>query len=181
MINTAYQKRINELMEEHQATNNAAIYFDMDGTITDLYSVPNWLNKLTTSNVTPYREALPIGNPEELKSVLERLKKCGYHLGVVSWCAKGGSKEYNQATRKAKKAWLNKYYPNIFEEVHIVKYGTPKHRTVNCSGILVDDSQDVRKAWGARSIDATDFQNILKNLKILLDFSTPNRNTVFTK
>lgn len=181
MINEAYSARVNQILTSQPHTIKPAIYFDMDGTITDLYSVPNWLDKLTTSNVTPYCEALPVGNPEELKSVLERLKKCGYHLGIISWCAKGGSKEYNKATRKAKKAWLNKYYPNIFEEVHIVKYGTPKHRTVNRSGILVDDSQDVRKAWGVRSIDATDFQNILKNLKILLDFSTPNRNTVFTK
>ena len=181
MINAAYQKRINALIEYQPHNAKPAIFFDMDGTITDLYSVPNWLDKLTTSNVTPYCEALPIGNPEELKSVLKRLKECGYHLGIVSWCAKGGSREYNQATRKAKKAWLDKYYPNIFEEIHIVKYGTPKHKTVSRSGILVDDSQDVRKAWGTRSIDATDFQNILKNLKILLDFSTPNRNTVFTK
>ena len=181
MLPPAYENRVKAIHSPSCSSSFPAIYFDMDGTITDLYSVPNWLDKLTTSNVTPYCEALPIGNPEELKSVLKRLKECGYHLGIVSWCAKGGSREYNQATRKAKKAWLEKYYPSIFDEVHIVKYGTPKHRTVNRSGILVDDSQDVRKAWGTRSIDATDFQNILKNLKILLDFSTPNRNTVFTK
>mgnify|MGYP002711290302 CR=1 FL=1 len=181
MINSAYQKRINVLMERQPHGIKPAIYFDMDGTIADLYNVPDWLAKLTTSNVTPYYEALPIGNPEELKNALEALKMRGYHLGIVSWCAKGGSKEYNQATRRAKKAWLERYYPGIFEEIHIVKYGTPKHRAVNHSGILIDDNQEVRRKWGSRSIDATDFQNILKNLKILLDISTPNRNTIFTK
>lgn len=179
MINEAYSARVNQILTRQPHTIKPAIYFDMDGTIADLYNVPDWLAKLTTSNVTPYYEALPIGNYEELKDTLKELKKCGYHLGVISWCAKGGSKEYNQATRKAKKAWLEKYYHGIFEEVHIVKYGTPKHRAVSRSGILIDDSQEVRQKWGSRSIDATDFQNILKNLKILLDISTPNRNTVF--
>lgn len=179
MINAAYEQRISELMAHEHRDTKPAIYFDLDGTICNLYGVPDWLAKLTSADVSPYIEAMPIGSPEELKAVLDGLRRRGYHLGVVSWCAKGGTREYNQRTRQAKKAWLAKYYPNTFQEIHIVKYGTPKHKVTKRPGILVDDNEAVRRAWGSRTIDASDFSNILKNLKILLDFTAQNRNTVF--
>ena len=37
-----------------------AIYFDMDGTIADLYGVPNWLDCLIAEKTKPYREAKPL-------------------------------------------------------------------------------------------------------------------------
>ena len=36
------------------------IYFDMDGTIADLYGVENWLNDLRTERTTPYEIATPL-------------------------------------------------------------------------------------------------------------------------
>ena len=33
------------------------IYFDMDGTIADLYGVDNWLEMLINEDATPYRVA----------------------------------------------------------------------------------------------------------------------------
>lgn len=36
------------------------IIWDMDGTIADLYNVPNWLQKVRTYDVTPYAEAAPM-------------------------------------------------------------------------------------------------------------------------
>lgn len=36
-----------------------AIYFDMDGTIANFYSVPNWLDYLIASDPTPYEVARP--------------------------------------------------------------------------------------------------------------------------
>ena len=38
------------------------IWFDMDGTIADLYSVNCWLEKLIAKNETPYTEAKGIVN-----------------------------------------------------------------------------------------------------------------------
>ena len=34
-----------------------AIYFDMDGTIANLYAVENWLDMLRAFNPTPYEQA----------------------------------------------------------------------------------------------------------------------------
>ena len=39
---------------------NKAIYFDMDGTIADLYGVTDWLPMLMNSGSTPYRVAQPM-------------------------------------------------------------------------------------------------------------------------
>ena len=36
------------------------ICFDMDGTIADLYNVPNWLPKLRAEDASPYEDAAPI-------------------------------------------------------------------------------------------------------------------------
>ena len=33
------------------------IWFDMDGTLADLYGVENWLEKLRASDPSPYAEA----------------------------------------------------------------------------------------------------------------------------
>ena len=46
------------------------IIFDMDGTIADLYSVNNWLDKLRAFDVTPYKNAKPLYDMEILKLVL---------------------------------------------------------------------------------------------------------------
>ena len=41
---------------------NKAIFFDMDGTIADLYGVDGWLDDLRAERVRPYAEAKPLVN-----------------------------------------------------------------------------------------------------------------------
>jgi hypothetical protein len=74
--------------------------------------------------------------------------------------SKESTREYDKAVREAKKLWLKAYGMwEVVEEVHMVKYGTPKHTTANIRhGILVDDNSDVREAWenyGGETIDPT--------------------------
>ena len=38
------------------------IYFDLDGTLADFYSVDNWLQKILENDSSPYREARPLQN-----------------------------------------------------------------------------------------------------------------------
>ncbi len=49
------------------------ICFDMDGTIADLYNVPNWLERLQAEDATPYLEAKPLWDMECLNNILMRL------------------------------------------------------------------------------------------------------------
>lgn len=125
------------------------LVFDMDGTIANLYGVPNWLEYLTNEDTTPYEIAEPLYNMETLKFLLLALKTQGYRIAVTSWLSKGGSAEYNKAVRNAKKEWLKKYdFP--FDEIHLVKFGTNKSNCTRAKGgyqILVDDNKEVRAKW----------------------------------
>lgn len=151
-----------------------AIYFDMDGTIADLYNYPDWLDCLNNSDVAPYVNAAPMTNMENLNALMEKFIAAGFIIGVISWAAMNGTKEYNKETRKAKREWINKYFPCV-SEFHVVKYGTAKHVTANIKGsILVDDNADVRMAWNNYteenySIDASDTANMIKTLENILD------------
>ena len=62
-----------------------AIYFDMDGTIADLYGVENWLAYLIAEDVKPYADAGVLVNMNSLARVLNRLQRKGYEIGIISW------------------------------------------------------------------------------------------------
>lgn len=145
-----------------------AIYFDMDGTIADLYGYENWLEMLRAEKTTPYEECGVLVNLKELREVLNEFIAAGITIGIISWGAMGGSKEYCKRTRKAKKDWCDYYFPDVFTEFHVVKYGTPKHyvRKIKDS-ILVDDNDGVREKWKGETIDAK--KDIIAILRVLLE------------
>ena len=134
-----------------------AIYFDMDGTIADLYGVADWEHKLRNEDVTPYIEAKPMYDMDTFNDVLRQLADAGIHLGVVSHNAIGASKGYAKAVRDAKLAWCEKYCPLLTNEFHVVKYGTPKHwpQRLKFETVLVDDNAAVRERYRGETIDAT--------------------------
>ena len=144
-----------------------AIYFDMDGTIADLYGYNNWLEMLRAEDTTPYEECGVLVDIEELREVLDDFIAAGITIGIISWGAMGGSREYCKRTRKAKIEWCEKYFPNVFTEYHVVKYGTPKHHVRKIKdSILVDDNAEVRQAWKGETVDAT--KDIIELLRELL-------------
>ena len=142
------------------------IYFDMDGTIADLYAVENWLPKLRSADASPYEDAVPMVRMNLLARLLNRLQTEGYRLGIVSWLAKNSDEDYDEAVTKAKLSWLETHLASVhFDEVHIVKYGTPKHEIVeNPLGILFDDEAPNREKWLGT---AYDIDNIIDTLKSL--------------
>ena len=146
-----------------------AIVFDLDGTLVDLYSVSEWLEKLRSYDATPYSAAKPIYDAKELIPLIAELKSRGFRIIVTSWLSKESTKEYDSAVRKAKKEWLAKYgFP--YDEIHLVKYGTPKTKCSRGKAkyqILVDDNAEVRSKWtfGA-TIDAN--ENIIPMLEAIL-------------
>lgn len=148
------------------------IYWDMDGTIADLYAVEGWLTGIDSRQVFPYVEAEPMWDMVRLASILGQLREMGYVIGVITWLSKSGTKEYNNAVRKAKREWLERYgLWELMDEVHMVKYGTPKHITANIRhGILVDDNKSVREAWenyGGETIDPTEVDVLEALMKMM--------------
>ena len=143
-----------------------AIWFDMDGTIADLYGVPNWLEYLINSDPLPYKAAKPLINMNSLARLLNRLQAEGYHIGIVSWLSKSGTESYNEAVTNAKLAWLNKHLHSVhWDEIVIVPYGTPKHEAVSIEGILFDDEEQNRTNWTGIAYDVENIIEILKGLR----------------
>lgn len=124
------------------------IYFDMDGTIADLYNVEDWLPKLRNSDPSPYTDAKPLLHFSTLARLLNAAQRSGINIGIISWTSKGGSATYNQDVMEAKRKWLRKHLPSVrFNEIHIVPYGYPKELFATDEDILFDDCEAVRKDW----------------------------------
>lgn len=144
------------------------LVFDMDGTIANLYGVNGWLESLRAYDSSPYEKAMPLYDMDMFNSILHIIKSKGWRIVVTSWLAKGSTPIYDKAVRKAKRDWLKKWGVP-YDEIHLVKYGTPKHRVTKYPfQVLVDDNEKVRDAWKGRTIDAN--KNIIHELiKIVTD------------
>ena len=149
------------------------ICFDMDGTIADLYGVNGWLEKLRAFDPTPYVEAEPMWDMNELAEVLMALKSVGTEIRIITWLSKETTTEYDNAVRLAKREWLEKCgFP--FDNFHGVAYGTTKANCVRKylnegEAILIDDNAKVREGWHlGEAINPTEI-NIVEYLKGLLN------------
>ena len=139
------------------------IYFDMDGTIADLYGVENWLEDIINRNVRPYAVAKPLVNLSLLARYLHILQSKGYKVGVITWLAKNSTDDSDAKVTATKKEWLEKRLPSVeFDEIHVIKYGTPKS-SVGC-GILFDDEEPNRNEWSGVAYDVDNIIEILKAL-----------------
>ena len=126
------------------------IYFDMDGTIADLYNVENWLVYLEDEKTLPYRKAKSLTDMRRLGKVINELQKEGHTVGIISWLCKHGSDEYNTRVVTAKQRWLERHLGAVtFNEMYIIPYGTPKHTItkIDNSCIIFDDNKKVRRDW----------------------------------
>ena len=142
------------------------ICFDMDGTLANLYAVENWLPMLRAENPKPYTDATVLLNMNMLARKLNQLQKQGHEIVIISWLAKFSSTDYDKAVTAAKLAWLKKHLGSVkFDEIHIVKYGTPKSLFCNSStDVLFDDEKSNRDNWDGIAYDV---QNILEILAMM--------------
>lgn len=146
--------------------NETTIFFDLDGTLADLYNVEGWLDMLLASDALPYEIAKPLVRLSALARLLNNLQKKGYRIGVISWLSKGSSPEYDKDVTAAKKKWLTKHLKSVnFDEINIVSYGTPKERFAKTENdVLFDDELQNRTNWTGKAFDVNDILGILKTL-----------------
>lgn len=139
------------------------IWFDMDGTIADLYGVEDWLSMLRNSDPRPYKMAKPLVRMQTLARLLNGLQKKGYEIGIVSWLSKTSTPDYDEAVTTAKLEWLAKHLASVkFDRIDIIAYGTPKQNGRN--GILFDDEKPNREAWTGEAFTEKDIMAVLKAL-----------------
>lgn len=142
------------------------IWFDMDGTIANLYAVENWLPKLRDYDASPYAEAEVMHNMSQLARLLNKVQAIGYGIGIISWLSKFPTPEYDKAVTEAKLSWLNIHLKSVhFNEINIVSYGTPKSDFMETENdILFDDEERNREEWEGKAYKPCEILSILKEL-----------------
>lgn len=143
------------------------IWFDMDGTIADLYAVNGWLEMLRAYNADCYRMARPMQNVAQLTRLLNLIQMKGVQIGIVSWSSKCSTKAFDVAVEQAKTDWLRKVFPSIrWDIIKVLPYGTNKSRATRASAtdFLFDDEEGNRKAWAGMSADPSHMMDILKDI-----------------
>lgn len=139
------------------------IYFDLDGTLVNLYNVPNWLQKIRNEDTSPFLEAEPLVNFSLFARYVNCLQKQGVRIGVITWTTKCSTQEYHNAVASAKREYLARHLPSVkFDEIHILPYGEPKEQVKKDGDFLVDDEYNNLANWGNGSIKAENIMNFLK-------------------
>ena len=143
------------------------IWFDMDGTLASLYDVKDWLPKLEAQDPSPYVEARPIHNMSRLARYLNKVKKLGYKIGIISWLSKVSTPDYDKEVINAKKDWLNKHLNSVdWDKIIITDYGTPKSNFImGTDDILFDDELSNRLEWFGAAYEPKDIFEVLKTLQ----------------
>lgn len=139
------------------------IWFDMDGTIADLYGVDGWLNMLINKDATPYAIAKPLVNLSALARLMHKAQRNGFEICIVSALAKNSTSEYDEKVKTAKMNWLKKHLASVqFDEIRFVPYTFTKNDVNSGNDILFDDEERHLTAWTGTAIHAT---KILETLK----------------
>lgn len=128
----------------------------MDGTISDTYSVPNWLDQLRNESVKPFEMAEPLISESTLLSLFT-----DENIIVCTMLPKGVSlgTPYADACQRAKQQWLKRYFPSLQNAVLFMEYGDNKSLgefSKNC--LLIDDSATIRDNFNGDTLNAAILQ-----------------------
>ena len=141
------------------------IWFDMDGTIADLYGVENWLEMLIAHDETPYTIAKGIVNLSLLARLMNKAQRNGYKICIVSALAKGSTNKYDERVKTAKLNWLKTHLKSVkFDEIKFVPYWFVKNEVNHDNDILFDDEERHLTAWTGRAVNANQMIETLKAL-----------------
>lgn len=139
------------------------IWFDMDGTIADLYGVNNWLEMLIAQDATPYAIAKPLVNLNTLAKLMHKAQRNGFEVCIVSALAKNSTPTYDEKVKTAKLNWLKKHLASVrFDEIRFVPYTFTKNDVNSGADILFDDEDRHLTAWTGTAIHASKILDTLR-------------------
>lgn len=139
------------------------IWFDMDGTIADLYGVEGWLDMLIAQDATPYAIAKPLVNLSSLARLMHKAQRLGFEVCIVTALSKNSTAEYDEKVIEAKKGWLKKHLASVkFDEIRFVPYTFVKNNVNTGSDILFDDEERHLTAWTGKAVHASEIFSTLR-------------------
>lgn len=128
------------------------VYFDMDGTISDLYGVSNIFNRLDSLDASVYYEAKPINKYIDM---LKEFHNMGYKVIILSCLGMISEKQFDIDTINNKNRWLDEYVGDKYIDERIyLPYTKHKEQYITEYGILVDDDDKVLMNWNYDRIKA---------------------------
>ena len=128
------------------------VYFDMDGTISDLYGVSNIFNRLDSLDASVYYEAKPINKYIDM---LKEFHNMGYKVIILSCLGMISEKQFDIDTINNKNKWLDEYVGDKYIDERIyLPYTKHKEQYIAEYGILVDDDDKVLMNWNYDRIKA---------------------------
>jgi hypothetical protein len=125
------------------------IYFDLDGTVYDLYNVTDWLEKLRLECAQVFSEGNFIGNYNAFCEICNKLLAKGVQFGVITWLPMQASPEFETECAEIKRLWVKKFMPFV-TEFTAQSYGVPKQNAIvkRCKRMyLLDDNSEVCEMW----------------------------------
>lgn len=131
------------------------IFFDLDGTVFDLYGKKNWLKSIETETAGLFTEwgdnngFLSKIDQYDLKKYANELINKGYTFAVITWLPMGCSPEYAEICRREKIEWVRKSMPFV-DEISVMPYGVPKQYGIVTKAdkmILLDDNAEIMQMW----------------------------------
>lgn len=144
-------------------------YFDLDGTIYDLYGMKDWLERIENEKPNTFTDGKFIVNYNEFMECVKQLEKQGYIFNVISWLPYNVTYNYKKKCEQEKRNWIKKFLPFV-KNVEIQSYGILKHTHVE-SGILIDDNEKICRHWRNENRIALNVNkefNVIKALKKLI-------------
>lgn len=161
------------------------VWFDMDGTLYDLYNIPNWLEELQNKNENVFYIGSPMYNCYCINRAIEALTEHGWQVGIITWAPKDVAENdpFFAKVKHAKLMWALRHYPDLVRNFYCLPYGQSKaicacnhwserNGSIEDVQILVDDNMLVREDWldngwhsYYKTIDATsDYTSQLEGL-----------------
>ncbi len=125
------------------------IYFDMDGTVADLYGTDGWLEKIRSEESGLFENLEPMYDMLKIECLCLDMIEQGTSINVITWTPMFASSEYIAQVAEEKRKWLAQYMPYV-SEIHILEYGTPKQFAPTKKAkemILIDDNKEVCEMW----------------------------------
>lgn len=126
------------------------VYFDMDGTIFDLYGKNDWLETLRNERAGAFLgKFLPEIDIEKFYKVCQKLLGKGVQFGIITWLPMQASPEYEQICTEEKRKWTQENVPFI-TEFNCASYGIPKQNCIQKRAqkmFLIDDNVEVCRTW----------------------------------
>lgn len=136
------------------------VYFDMDGTISDLYGVTNVFKRLDALDAGVYYEAKPI---DTYINMLKEFHNMGYKVIILSCLGMISDKQFDKDTIHNKDLWLDKYIGKEYIDDRIYIPNTKhKEHFIKDYGILVDDDDHVLANWNYDRIKAINNNKAIK-------------------